>query len=60
MWKKAYLFVKLVCYVFVALGAVPTLYFRGEATFATALLLMCIAFLPDAIKAYKDLVGPVE
>lgn len=60
MWKKAYLFVKLVCYVFVALGAVPTLYFRGEATFATALLLMCIAFLPDVIKAYKDLVEPVN
>lgn len=60
MWKKAYLFVKLVCYVFVALGAVPTLYFRGEATFATALLLMCIAFLPEVIKAFKDLVGPVE
>ncbi len=60
MWKKAYLFVKLVCYVFVALGAVPTLYLKGEATFATALLLMCIAFLPDTIKAYKDLVGPVE
>ena len=60
MWKKAYLFAKLVCYVFVALGAVPTLYFRGEATFATALLLMCIAFLPDAIKAFNSLRGPVE